>query len=470
MSITKLDVQDQENKRFIAGYANIHGVVDSQDEMVTREALEEAWNKFIQSPEFALCQLMHSNIPIAKIILEEVVDGGGNTHKSGVNDKGLYIVAQVREDITIADDVWKRIESGQFRGFSIGGRNLKPQGQTCIGDRCFSAIKNLELYEVSIVDKPANKVSIFNILKRDEELNDSLLKLARITSDFTETILIEGIIKVSTTPNKDGKYEVVPCLERGTDLCKMISEYLATRKSLGEFIVVEEENPEMEYVKFFDIGLLRPLPTEDLAEKDGHVGSNPPLLKDKPQKEGETPLPKEEEVEKENIESPKSDAEPVETPIEEAEKVHEEEEEEEEPEEEEKAEAAIAPITLEAVAASLQQIADRMDSFDKRFESLEKVETIEKAEEPEKVETPVEAETPPKTESSPSSEPMEPIPVKEEPQAPIEEAPKVEPVVETPEPVVETRGVNVVEPIPKKGLDLLSIHQEVSYKDLDPYG
>ena len=67
--VTKLDITEQDNRRFIAGYANIHSIVDNQNDMITREALEGAWAKFVKSPEFALCQLMHSNIAVAKIVL-----------------------------------------------------------------------------------------------------------------------------------------------------------------------------------------------------------------------------------------------------------------------------------------------------------------------------------------------------------------------------------------------------------------
>jgi len=369
--VRKLDISEADNKRFIAGYANIAGIVDSQNEVLTREALEAAWEKFKKSPDFAMCQLMHGNIPIAKIIFEPVVDSKGKVHQSGVDERGLYIVAQVRDDVSIADDVWKRIERGEIRGFSIGGRNLEPQAETCEGDRCFRFIKNLELYEVSIVDRPANRVSLFNILKCDKEMRDDLLKLSEATKAFSETVLIEGVVKVSKTPNPDGKYDLYACVERGSRLCKELSQYLATREGLlDRFTVVEEMNPDREYINLLDLSLLRPFSLgEGLTAEERHVGPNPPLLEDRPQ-EGETPMEKE-EVKEERVqdseESEPSEASPVES--EKVEDTEEKAEEEASPAQdtqensEESSEEAVAPMTIEVLAADVARLLELFDKY-----------------------------------------------------------------------------------------------------------
>jgi HK97 family phage prohead protease len=440
--VSKLDIDAQDNRRFIAGYANVHSIVDNQDDLVTRKALEEAWAKLIKSPDFALCQLMHSNIAIAKIVIEEVVDSNGNVHRSGVDDRGLYIVAQVRDDIQTADEVWKKIEAGQLRGFSIGGRNLSPGQIECTGDRCYNLLTSLELYEVSIVDRPANKVSIFNLLKCDEKMDDTLFKLAEATKNFSESTLIEGIIQVSKLSDTDGKYDLYACTEKGTSLCNELSLYLATQPDLVErFNIVEELDPEKEYVKLFDLSLSRPFTA--VTEEDGTLALTSSSKTDKPQTEGKTPMDKEEnkEVEKETEESQKGDSGIPETEIPSEEAASEEVEEKADEDEEEQAEA-IAPITLEALIAEVAQLNERFGAYLKsNSPPEEEEEKVEKAETPEAV-----VETPPKEPDEAVVEAPVEQTVEEVPTVDVETPPEaeVEPVVETPLPAivpdVETRG------------------------------
>ncbi len=451
--VKKLDVLDYPNSRFIAGYANIHGIVDNQNELVTRTALEGAWSNFVKSPEFALCQLMHSNIPIAKIILEEVTDSKGNTHKSGVNSKGLYIVAQVRDDITIADEVWKNIQTGKVRGFSIGGRNLAPGETECNDSQCYTVLRNLELYEVSLVDRPANRVSIFNILKCDEEVSDILLKLSEATKTFTESTLIEGIIQVSKTPDIDGRYDLLACNETGGELCKALAEYLSVQENLSDFNIVKQRRDDTEYVKLFDLSLSRPYKVMMAEGENG--GSNSLPLEYKPKSEGETPM--DETIKEEKIEEKEESQIDSETP--ESQEVNEVEEKSlEEPE--------IAPLTLESLAADLAKLTQLFTAFTSKLSKMDDeeepiVEAVEKSEKPEVVvedavsEEPAEAIKPeiveeivvPEVVESPTPEPVVPEPIVEEvAETPIkEEEPEFRGV--TP-PIIEER---------KKGFDVLSM-------------
>lgn len=358
--VRKLDLAEDEG-RYIAGYANIADIVDSQNEVVTREALKAAWIKFTEDPEFAISMLMHSNIPLAKIVLEPVTDSDGNVHRSGVDDRGLYIVARVREGVTIADEIWEQIERGEYRGFSIGGRNLNPQPQICDEDRCYSMIKDLELYEVSIVRRPANRVSLFNILK-GENMNQELFTLSKVTNEFKDMVLRPGVVKVSKTRGEDcGKYHVL--LEG--------YPWSAERFESEDTRVVYEKTGGMKYIPLFDLALLRPLSIgEDLARKAGNVGSDPLPLSDKPPSGEVNPL-KEQEVEKEEKSLP-SDSETSKTEEEE------EQVDEEEKEENEEEATAMAPLTLETLTAELAQLNERLKTYEDVFGEFNKEELIAK--------------------------------------------------------------------------------------------
>lgn len=373
--IRKLSLRDNEgNSRYIAGYANISGIVDSQGEVVTHEALKNAWAKWRANPDYALLNLLHQNLPMAKVIFEPIIDSNGNTHLSGVDEKGLYIVGLVRDDVTLADEVWEKIERGEYRGFSIGGRNLNPQPPDCSSGTCIREINALELYEVSIVDQPANRASLFNLLKRD-----GLAVLAEVANQFKEQIVTQGVVKISKTLGCDcGKYHI---LIESDMVDPSIFETENTR-------VVEKAVEGMEYITLFDHALLRPFGV--LVAEEQHVGFNSPHLSHKPKSEGDIPLNKEEKNEV-KIEETK---ETPETPEEKVAK---------EPEE------AIAPLTIESIAASLAQIAGRLDVLEKAAEA------------------PVEPVVAPVVEAPVAETPVVAIPAGEAPVEPIEPAPAVAP-------------------------------------------
>lgn len=459
-TITKLDISEHEgNRRFIAGYANVAGIRDKQGDIVTREALVGAWNKFKKNPEYAFCSILHSNIPAAKVVFEPVKDSKGRVHQSGVNETGLYIVAQVRDDVTISEDVWRKIEMGEYRGFSIGGRNLNPQPKECEDGVCTSKITDFELYEVAIVDRPANQVSLFNVLKRDD-----LASLAELTNKIRNSTLTEGVVKISKKPCPDGGHYHVVINAKG-ELYNEMSKIF----SKEDMVIIEDERAGEEYVNLFNLALLRPY--MGLTEEELNGGFNSPPLSDEPKKEGETPLNKEEDVIEDTIEESQDDSETSETP-----EVEKEDEEE-----------AIAPLTLEVLAAALERINQRLDDFEKKLEpeAVEKVEeTPELPEEvaevmkstEEEIEKPVEepVEVPEVQEEVPvivaQSAPPQEIPIVPEPTAaevvPQEVAPVVAPVVTPePEPVVESRGVNL-QTVDSGGLDLGGLHTNVSWKDI----
>jgi len=393
--IRKLALSEHKgNNRFIAGYANIAGIVDEQGEVVTLDALKRAWQKWKATPEYCFINLIHTNISLAKVVFESVIDSKGNEHRSGVDDKGLYLVGQVRDDVTISDDIWKKIERGEYRGFSIGGRNLNPQPAVCDVDGCVREITDLELYEVSIVNDPANTVSLFNILKQDD-----LAVLSKIANKFEEQITTEGIIKISKTRGENcGKYHIL-----------IESDYIdPTPFETENTRVIRKEVEGMEYIPLFDQALLRP--HGSLTGEARHGGVNPSPLTEEtlntPESEGDIPLNKEEteEVIEEKIdESPEDDSE---TP--EALKTDEAPSEEEE---------AIAPMTLETLVAELAILNERVATFMKQ--NSEPEEEVE-----EEVKKSAEVEQTPNTESDPSSPDTESTPVSESP--PVTETPPAE--------------------------------------------
>lgn len=158
----------EQGKKIIAGYASVE-VIDSQDELIPIPVLKEAWEQFRANKDFYFGSLMHSNVPVIKI-LDNFKDSEGTSWKSGVDENGLFIVAEVRQDIQKGLQTWELIEKGKLTGFSIGGEALE-SSKVCEG-KCFTRIEKMELHEIAVVDKPANAPSVFTIVKRKIEKED----------------------------------------------------------------------------------------------------------------------------------------------------------------------------------------------------------------------------------------------------------------------------------------------------------
>jgi len=152
-----------DGKHIIAGYASVE-VIDTQDELIPISVLKDAWENFQANKSFYFGSLMHSNVPVLKI-LDEYKDSKGQVWKSGVDENGLFIVGEIRQDIQKGRQTWELIEKGKLTGFSIGGETLA-SSTVCEG-KCFTRIEKMELHEVAVVDRPANKPSVFKIVKRD---------------------------------------------------------------------------------------------------------------------------------------------------------------------------------------------------------------------------------------------------------------------------------------------------------------
>jgi phage head maturation protease len=133
-AITKLD----EEQRLVFGYASTEAL-DSQHEIVKREALEAALPSYLK---FANIREMHgpSAVGVAK--------------EASIDHKGLYLAAKVVDPLA-----WEKVKEGVYKGFSIGGKAVKRDPANR------HIITQLELHEISLVDRPANPEAVFDLYK-----------------------------------------------------------------------------------------------------------------------------------------------------------------------------------------------------------------------------------------------------------------------------------------------------------------
>lgn len=154
----------------IAGYASVE-MVDKQGDLITRGALRDAFDGFMKADGFRNVQLAHSNIQVGQVI-PSYVDSDGRVWKSGVDDAGMFVVIQLRDDIEKAREVASEIRKGALRGFSIGGQAFKRMRKSDASHGDYTEISKLELHEVTICEKGINPEATFRILKEDTTMNE----------------------------------------------------------------------------------------------------------------------------------------------------------------------------------------------------------------------------------------------------------------------------------------------------------
>lgn len=143
MPIAKVD----RERRIVSGFATLDNV-DRQGDIVPSDASIKAFERFRGN-----LREMHQNVAVGKVVSfkeDKYFDQDSKKFYSGV-----YVSAYVSKG---AQDTWEKVLDGTLTGFSIGG-NIKDYEDVYNGemDKSVRVIKDYDLYELSLVDNPANQ-------------------------------------------------------------------------------------------------------------------------------------------------------------------------------------------------------------------------------------------------------------------------------------------------------------------------
>jgi hypothetical protein len=154
MPIGKVDIE----RRMVSGFATLDNI-DKQGDIVTTESSINAFKNFRGN-----LREMHQPSAVGKIVSfkeDRYFDPSTKKFYSGV-----YVSAYVSKG---AQDAWEKVLDGTYTGFSIGG-NIKTWDDAFNEemDKTIRVIKEYDLYELSLVDSPANQfASIVSIEKQN---------------------------------------------------------------------------------------------------------------------------------------------------------------------------------------------------------------------------------------------------------------------------------------------------------------
>jgi Zn finger protein HypA/HybF involved in hydrogenase expression len=164
-----------EEKRTVSGFASLDNV-DRQGDLVTAEASQKAFDRFRGN-----IREMHQPIAVGKILSFKQQEFYDN--ESGETYKGVYVTTYISRG---ANDTWEKVLDGTLTGFSIGGNIIDSDNEfDKSANKSVRKINDYELYELSLVDNPANPLAnIFSIQKGI----DGLMVKGSITDIHTENV------------------------------------------------------------------------------------------------------------------------------------------------------------------------------------------------------------------------------------------------------------------------------------------
>ena len=222
-NFTVKGMNDNEDSKTVTieGYANTTSK-DRYGDVV----LEEAWtkgalNNYLKNP--IILGFHNHSMPI------------GTMTEYSVNNQGLKITAEISE---AAGDIYNLVKSGVLKAFSIG---FSVKDADYDADADIFVIKDVELYEISVVSVPANADSTFSVKKSlgdDSEytkFKKSFTKQLELSSDKTLDLASDKIEE--ETVDKD-KLTLTP------EELKAANE-AAVKKALADIKAKEEKEAEL---------------------------------------------------------------------------------------------------------------------------------------------------------------------------------------------------------------------------------
>ncbi len=152
MNFAKVD----KANRIVSGYASVDNV-DLQGDYLPTEVALKAFNEFRGN-----VREMHDKVAVGKVL--SFTERPVYDQKADKTYTGIYVDAFISKG---AESTWEKILDGTLTGFSIGGNVVESSPVfDKAANRMVRVLKDISLFELSVVDSPANPLANFtSILK-----------------------------------------------------------------------------------------------------------------------------------------------------------------------------------------------------------------------------------------------------------------------------------------------------------------
>ena len=160
------DDEDEEKVMIVGGPASVEAV-DREGHLITSDALKKAFKKYMDNFRGRNVMVMHSDVQVGHA-LPAYISKAGNVFKSGVDDKGLFFISELRDDTKIANRVRDQIKKGGMSSYSIAGSATQSKEINKSDGSHVLQVDDMELAEVTICEKGVNQNAHFELLKGDK--------------------------------------------------------------------------------------------------------------------------------------------------------------------------------------------------------------------------------------------------------------------------------------------------------------
>jgi len=169
MPIAKVDVE----RRMVSGFATLDNI-DRQGDIVPSEASVKAFETFRGN----IREMHDDKKAVGKLV--SFKEDSFYDQETGKLYKGVFVSAYVSKG---AQDTWEKVLDGTLTGFSIGG-SVKDYEDTYNEemDKSIRIIKEYDLFELSLVDNPANQYA--NVISVEKGHTGGYLSKALIENVF----------------------------------------------------------------------------------------------------------------------------------------------------------------------------------------------------------------------------------------------------------------------------------------------
>lgn len=166
--ITKVD----EENRLVSGFATLDNL-DKHGDVIEAEASRRAFNQFESRGNI---REMHMPVAVGKMVQFEEkthteTDDDGTEHTYN----GIYVTARVSRG---AQNTWEKVLDRTLSGFSIGAVVKEREDVFKEDGSHYRVIKDYELFELSLVDSPANPLANVVSIMKMEDGTETMLGIA----------------------------------------------------------------------------------------------------------------------------------------------------------------------------------------------------------------------------------------------------------------------------------------------------
>ena len=234
MPIGKVDIE----RRMVSGFATLDNI-DKQDDIVTTEASLQAFKNFRGN-----LREMHQPSAVGKIVSfkeDKYFDPNSKKFYSGV-----YVSAYVSKG---AQDAWEKVLDGTYSGFSIGG-NIKSwdDAYNADMDKAIRIIKDYDLYELSLVDSPANQFA--SIISVEKVNGHNVISGASVDAiienvfyDSENGIVLVSDLETAESPVSGKNMENIGFVEKSdSEKANMIKFLVDSAKGISTIKITKEVN------------------------------------------------------------------------------------------------------------------------------------------------------------------------------------------------------------------------------------